>query len=322
VAQECAFLARSFRAVRDLDVFVISGGGQLLDSWGGPWAYPYTIFKWVMLTSMVGMKCYFVNVGAGPLKHPLSRFFVRHALAMADYVSFRDETSKALARSIGFTGEADVFPDCVYAIDAEAWRTECHAGANAKVVGLSPMAWCDPRRYWQRDQDAYEMFVQKIASFGADLARSYRITLFSTDVWFDSQTLQAVDERLKAATGDQVTRMSGSGSIHSLDTLLSEMAAMDYVITCRFHGVIFAHLMNIPVIALSHHTKVTTLMADLGLSEYCLNIDDFDVDQLSVAFARMVANTAEIKARMAEKVAYYESALARQFESLFQPELA
>jgi len=30
------------------------------------------------------------TLGAGPLKHPLSKFFVRHALALANYVSFRD----------------------------------------------------------------------------------------------------------------------------------------------------------------------------------------------------------------------------------------
>src|SRR5271155_802918 len=40
--QEVAFLAESFSVVKKLDLLVISGGGQLLDSWGGPWAFPYT----------------------------------------------------------------------------------------------------------------------------------------------------------------------------------------------------------------------------------------------------------------------------------------
>jgi polysaccharide pyruvyl transferase WcaK-like protein len=103
---------------------------------------------------------------------------------------------------------------------------------------------------------------------------------------------------------------------------LSRMATMDYIITCRFHGVIFAHLMNIPVIALSHHPKVTTLMADLGLAEFCLDIETFDVAQLTAAFTRMVATTAAIKANMAEKAAQFKAALTSQFDRLFVPEIA
>src|SRR5271168_331090 len=45
LSHELLFLAKSFRIIRSFDLLIISGGGQLLDSWGGPWAFPYTIFK-------------------------------------------------------------------------------------------------------------------------------------------------------------------------------------------------------------------------------------------------------------------------------------
>ncbi len=106
VFAELTFLAKSFAIMRTLDIFVVSGGGQLLNSWGGPWDYPYTIFKWVLLAKLSGTKCYFVNVGAGPLKRPLSKFFITRALALANYVSFRDQKSRELAQDIGFEGEA------------------------------------------------------------------------------------------------------------------------------------------------------------------------------------------------------------------------
>lgn len=48
----------------------------------------------------------FLNVGAGPLTLPLSKFFVRRALLAAENVSFRDDKSQALARKIGFAGES------------------------------------------------------------------------------------------------------------------------------------------------------------------------------------------------------------------------
>jgi polysaccharide pyruvyl transferase WcaK-like protein len=319
---ELIFLVKSFCVIRTLDIFVISGGGQLLDSWGGPWDYPYTIFKWVSLARLSGTRCYFINVGAGPLQYPLSKFFVRHALSQADYVSLRDQKSKALVQEIGFKGEAEVFPDCVYALEVSPSATPQNAPRNEPVVGMSPMAYCDPRRYWIQDQDAYENFIEKLVTFGVRLCEGHRLTLFSTDIWFDSQTLEKVDAALKRATRTSATHLLADEPIMTLQTLLSRMASMDYIITCRFHGVVFAHLMNIPVIALSHHPKVTTLMVDLGLSDYCLDIDAFDPRLLATTFTRMVTNRAGIKARMADYAALYKSQLARQFDQLFASELA
>ena len=109
-------------------------------------------------------------------------------------------------------------------------------------------------------------------------------------------------------------------AIATVETLLSQMSTMDHVITCRFHGVIFAHLMNIPVIAPSHHPKVSTLMADLGLSEFCIDIDTFDVDLVTATFMRLVADSVAIKARMAERASFDKSALISQFDQLFAPE--
>ncbi len=182
------------------------------------------------------------------------------------------------------------------------------------------MAYCDPRRYWLQDQDVYEAFVRKLVLFGVWLSGHYRLTLFSTDIWFDSQTMDRVEADLREETCFDARHLLARGPITTADTLLAHMSSMDFVITCRFHGVVFAHLMNIPVIALSHHPKVTTLMADIGLAEYCLDIDTFDQEDLKTAFARMVTSQADIKARMAEKLTFYRNELTRQFDMLFSSE--
>jgi len=94
---------------------------------------------------------------------------------------------------------------------------------------------------------------------------------------------------------------------------------VDYIVTCRFHGVVFAHLLNKPVLALSHHPKVTTLMNDLGLSKYCMDIRTFDPALLADTFASLVADTEEVKCRMAASLAKYRSRLMSQFDELFAP---
>ena len=98
------------------------------------------------------------------------------------------------------------------------------------------------------------------------------------------------------------------------------MSSLDYLVTCRFHGVIFAHMLNKPVLALSHHPKVTKLMSEMGLSNYCLDIHACDFKVLAKAFQTMVSDRDEIKSRMAEKLASNKRELTMQFDALFPRE--
>src|SRR5215472_5977822 len=115
VFRELSFLVSSRRNIKSFDLLIISGGGQLTEK-DGPWGFPYTIFKWVVLARSAGVRCMFLNVGAGPLTQPLSKFFVTRALLAADYVSLRDNESQALVCKIGFTSESRVCPDSVYGL--------------------------------------------------------------------------------------------------------------------------------------------------------------------------------------------------------------
>ena len=319
LVDEIPFLVRSFRTVKSFDLFIISGGGQLLDSWGGPWKFPYTVFKWTLLAKLAGAKCYFLNVGAGPLAHPLGKWFVKSALGLADYVSFRDEDSRGLVQTVGFTGKSQVSPDCVYALDAlKLSSSEVAAQPENPLVGLSPMAYCDPRVYWQKDQAVYEHFIDSVAAFGRWLSQNdYRLTLFSTDIWFDLQTTKEVVALLQNGNGNLQPYRVKLEQMAGIDQLLSTISAMDYVVTCRFHGVVFAHVLNKPVIALSHHPKVSTLMSDLGLAEYCLDIRKCDANTLKETFLSLVANRDEVKSRMAGNAECYKKTLLIQFDQLF-----
>src|SRR5258708_15124571 len=86
---ELSFLVSSRRHIKSFDLLIISGGGQLTEK-DGPWGFPYTIFKWVLLARSAPVRCMFLTIGAGPLTHRLGKFFARRALLAADYVSLRD----------------------------------------------------------------------------------------------------------------------------------------------------------------------------------------------------------------------------------------
>jgi polysaccharide pyruvyl transferase WcaK-like protein len=326
--RESKFLTRSFRIVRSLDLLVISGGGQLVEYkagpmavLGGPWSFPYTIFKWTLLAKLAGVRCIVLNVGAGPVVTSLGTFFIRNALRLAEYVSFRDDPSRVLARGIGFKGESEVYPDCAYALDSPALHASRSGERRRPVVGFAPMAFGDPRLSSKHDPSFYDHYIQKLGSFGSWLLRNgYDVTLFCTDIGNDPPVVEDLQRILEADADPADTGSRGSLTrVHqwSTDDLLSNMSSMDFAVVVRFHAVVLAHMTNIPLIAVNHHPKVSALMSDLGLPEYCVNVERCELDVLVGAFDSLVNSRHEIKTRMAEKADRYRRQLAAQFDRLF-----
>ena len=319
--RELSFLASSRRTIKSFDLLIVSGGGQLTEK-DGPWGFPYTILKWVVLARSAGVRCIFLNVGAGPLNQPLSRFFARRALMAADYVSLRDDKSRTLVYEIGFAGESRVCPDNVYGLEVPTTEGGACERGSQPIVGFAPMPYPDPDPSGfaaEKNQLAYEAFMGKLASFASWLSsRSYRLALFGTDIGVDPLAIRDLQRTLLSNYGIPSPQYAANHSVKSVHDLLATMAGMDYVVTCRFHGVIFAHLLNKPVLAIAHHPKVTELMADLGLSSYCVDIRDFDVSLLADRFASMVKNAEEIKSRMAARLTSNRQQLRCQFDELFR----
>lgn len=316
--REVMFLGRSLLLVCELDLLIICGGGQLLD-WGGPWAFPYTLFKWILLAKCVGAKCIFLNSGAGPLDASLSRWFAKRALSMADDISLRDRASGEVLRRIGFRGDFNVVTDSVWGLRMPEGLARGRSGRREElVIGIAPMPYGDTTRHWVNDDEGYHRLIDHLAEFsGRLLQRGHRIKLFSSDIWFDSQALvdleAAINEKYATIASGRITREH----VANINDLLAELSQVDCFVTCRFHGVVFASLLNVPALALAPHPKVTTLMGDLGLAEYCFDISECDADLLTATFDRMVANMDDVKARIRRNVAQFKNVLALQFDCLF-----
>jgi polysaccharide pyruvyl transferase WcaK-like protein len=315
--RETIFLGHALFLSFELDVIIICGGGQLLD-WGGPWAFPYTLFKWIILAKWGRAKCIFLNNGAGPLDAPLSRWFIKRGLSMADYVSLRDLASAELIRKIGFQGKVKVVADNAWGLQLPNVIARPRPGPKSeRVIGIAPMAYGDSSRHWVDDHPGYLRLIDNLAKFSGEmLGRGHRIKLFSSDIWFDAQALADLEAAIRKqypTAVDRVTREPVTG----VGDLLTALSAVDCYVTCRFHGVVFASLLNVPSIALAPHPKVTTLMDDMGLTRYCVDISELDATDLAARFDHLDANIDDVKARIRRHVAHFQALLTSQFDCLF-----
>jgi polysaccharide pyruvyl transferase WcaK-like protein len=317
-AREMLFWVRSFRVLKTLDLLVISGGGQLRELWRGPWSHPYTIFKFSLFTKLAGKKLYFLNVGAGPLKHPLSRFFVKWAVQFADYRSFRDEDSEKLVRSLGVKSKTHVFPDPAYALEIEDQLRSARRSSSTPVVGLNPIGFCDPRIWSRQDVSIYNMYLEKLTRFSVWLLeQGYSLRVFTNEISVDRYAIEDLKAQLSSRFSPELVCQVFRSASPGVKEVLCEMSEFDFVVTSKFHGIIFSHLLRKPVIALSYHRKMDMAMRAVGQSHLCADIERFDVDWLIRAFRLSMDQSAIIKLASGAAVETYSVALSEQFDTLF-----
>src|SRR6267143_2163418 len=99
----------------------------------------------------------------------------------------------------------------------------------------------------------------------------------------------------------------------------AQLAAADLVVASRFHGVVISFLLNKPVLALSHHPKVDSLMRDMGQSDFLLDIGTFDSKTVASRIVALESRSHLIKQQIRFNVATCRRKLESQYRDVFCP---
>ena len=274
---------RAWRTLKGRIMFIIPGTGLLTDALGLAGWGPYGVFKWSIMARLRGCRPMFVSVGAGPVRSALGRFLVRSALSLADYRSYRDAPSKEVVQSLGLRTRDDrIYPDLVFGLSPRM-RPTVPDREGRPVVGLGLMEYAGKYSVANPTRDTYDRYLESLAVFVRWLLdHDYDVKLLLGD----AHTL-AVDDlravlrkRLAPNTAERVTYRP----THSVEELLSQLSETDLVVATAFHNVLLSLLLTKPVIAISFHHKCSSLMGEMGLSEYCHDINEMNADTLIEQF--------------------------------------
>lgn len=108
-------LAKAFNQIRSADLMIIPGTGILDDFGERPQGVPLDIFLWCLAARIAGTRVAFVSIGAGPIRHPVSKWLMVSAARLANYRSYRDTISRDFLRNAGVNVEKDkVYPARLY----------------------------------------------------------------------------------------------------------------------------------------------------------------------------------------------------------------
>lgn len=311
---EFGHLRRSKALLQGVDTFVVAGGGQLDDHWGGPFGHPYVLQRWARLARRGGARFLVLSVGTGSLVGPLSRFFVRRALSGADYVSFRDEGSRRLAEGAGDVAGAPIVPDLAFAVPHPTSTTGVPRAG--RVIGISPMAFLAPHRS-EEDRRTFRRYLELLASLvRLVLEDGHTVALFATEGMDERTILQLVDV-LEPSLAATVRQRLLRPPITGLDSLFRLLDGLEVVVASRLHGVLLSHVAGLPCVAIPHERKVTAHMRDMGQERFCLEFASFDPQAGMGVLTDMLRSREAVAREVRDEVARRCLLVEQQYDRLF-----
>lgn len=308
------------KALRGTDLVVMTGTGMLTDYMTTALGFPYHVFRWAAAARLARCKVRFVGVGVGPIYGKLSRWFIRRALSLADYRSFRDQNSKDRIRKNGFIRDKDpVFPDLVFSLDKESLGKRPSGDGKVRQVGLGVMDHRDVHMWSDEEHKArYAAYLRKMCDFIQWLVgHEYSVRLLQGDAKHDAATRAELKELLaqRGIEYDECGIIDQGGD--TVEELIAQIAKVDLVVSPRFHNLLLGLMLNIPVVSISYDPKNDCLLEGVGLGDYRQELSELDVSKLIDQFTRLTAQCERVKPLIAEKSVECRALLEDQYKLIF-----
>lgn len=316
VVHEIRHIGASFHFVRTLDMVIVSGGGQLDETWGRAWGHPYVLLRWALLTRLAGKKYVIFSVGVDEVRTGLSRFFIRTALSLASYRSYRDIVSKKLLEKWTFTSNDSCVPDLAFGLHVNPKYSCPLARAHSPCVGISPMAFGRSGSWPKPAPAVYRRYLSCLAEFTASLVeKGYRVVFFKSS-GIDRHAIEDLQSMIVQSWPANDSKMISVSMVETVEEFFKEVKKVDLVVATRLHGVILSHLLEKPVVAISYDRKVGTHMRDVGQGEYVLDLNSFNAAELMNSFQRLENDSEEIRETLRSHVSHYRATIEKQYEHL------
>jgi polysaccharide pyruvyl transferase WcaK-like protein len=297
----------------------MTGTGMLTDYSTSCFGYPYDVFKWTVAAKLAGCKVWFLGIGVGPVYERLSRVFIRSALALADYRSFRDDVSVRRLKALGFHRDTDpVLPDLAFSLPPSVFAAA--QPASGRTVGLGVMNYVDPHAVGPAEAVVqYGRYLERMCDFVAWLIKhNYRVRILQGDSKHDPP----VRRDLRNALQKEGIRYEEAGIVdedaESVDELLRQIGTCDIIVSPRFHNLILGLMSGRPVMSISYDPKHEALMEAFGLAGFSQPIHGLDLEALIERFLQLEAAGEQRRALLRGKAEEYRVLLDRQYQNLFE----
>ena len=311
---EIIFLLAARRAIKNIDLIIVTGSNQFLDNFGGAWGFPYTLLKWTLLAKSCGNKVAFASVGAGPLSLPVSFKMLNLALGKSDFLSYRDDGSKALLESVNINLNGLIYPDIAHSLN---YQNTTSPTDGELTIAVNPMPVYDSRYWAVADDLKFHAYVQKVATLCTHiLERGCQLKLFTTQARDADVIVDIVNVLQQSPAFDEWQARLQIINDESVNQLMETIASADIIVATRFHATVLPLQLDKPVMGICYYRKAAELLNDVGLQDYHVDIDDFSAEILIQMLESMISNRQQLTDTVSQRYAKYTHALDEQYQQL------
>lgn len=278
-------------ALKQADL-LISGGGSLLQDVTSDRSFYYYL-SIVMLAKKIGIPVMLYAQGIGPVHGSLARAAMRVIGNMVDLITVRDEGSREELRDLKIIQPpVHVTADPVLALmPMDKAMGRILLSKNGIKLGSRPCIGISVRE-WQN----WTHYKKIIAEVADKITKAWEAQI----VYIPMQWPEDV-----AAAKETIRRSRYSGYLlnesYTTNELLAMIGQMDLLIGVRLHALIFAAVMNVPVVGVSYDPKIERFLKSLGQST-AGTLKDITVDKLFSQAENALANREELKKSLAQRM--------------------
>jgi polysaccharide pyruvyl transferase WcaK-like protein len=306
---------RTMAWVRRHDAVIVPGMGVLETSLPLPtWEFPYAMFLLGGSSRLFGTKVALVSVGAGVINHRVTRWLFNAAARFAYYRSFRNTSSREAMRQRGLDTTRDhIFPDLAFALQAPAIEP-----GDPQVVCVGVMEYHgsnDDREHADEIRSSYVGGMKRFVRWLVDHDRKVLLLIGDTNGSDELVVEEILADLRESRPGLDESRVIAQPVVSFADVMQAIQPAGS-VVAIRFHNIIGALKLGKPTIAIGYSSKHEALMADMGVSQFCLPVHPLDFDLLIQRFAELEGSAAQVRQVLAVRNEVNRQRLNEQFAEL------
>jgi len=247
---------------------VCQGGGTIFhDSYKGKYLLHYwlKLMSWLLLfwaARVMGARVVVAGAGIGPLRHRVSRWFVRAALAACDCIGVRDKASLEMLYQLHANIPHYLGFDLSLLVNRRERGTMYHSPKRQHVLGISACSLTPflgdaqlNRQYWWALGDALELF-----------AKDYpvRIIFFSLFTGTSSESDDTATDLIVSRFPKELMfeRRSYNGQV---EAFAAQIAECDWFLGTKYHAAVAAYEAGCEFAVVAYNQKVSYFADEIGL---------------------------------------------------------
>jgi len=279
-----------FRLARRFDVIVVPGAGVLEAAGSSPGGTVLSLCVVGLGARSARARYVWVCVGGGRYRSRRVRAWVAVAARLASVRTFRDEMTRAQVAACGVDTLGDVVLGDVVTLTGPYRALD---GADGTVV-VSPIDVPARGRGPQEAAAARATYLDELVELTRRLLAEGRDVRVVVADGADVATADALVERVLRATGRRVEQRRPT----TFADLLDAVAGTTAVVSSRYHVLLAGALAGRPLVALSHADKDDALLADVGLADAVVPIEEATADAVRARLATALADPRATAARL------------------------